>query len=120
MTQARPFLGETTDREKAFAAFESIDLKVVQDPWEHYARFPGQRESRFTKDSLPRRLACLNPRCQQGGIDLQQIVEFYSPGTHQLFCNGHEGTPQGRRKGNPCDNRFDIELAVVRRSKDAR
>lgn len=96
MTQTRAFLGETSDRDKAFAAFESIELKVVQDPWEHYARFPGQRESRFTRDSLPRRLACLSPRCQQGGIDLQQVVEFYSPDLLQRSRRDAAGPPEGQ------------------------
>jgi hypothetical protein len=114
----RPFLGETHDREKAFAGFESIELTVRQDKFEHYSRYPAQREQRFAKNTLPRRLACLNPRCQQGGLDLQQIVEFYSPGEHKLYCNGHEGTPAGKRKGDPCDNQFEITLSVVRRPKE--
>lgn len=119
MTASRPFLGETTDRDKAFPDIESLELTVVQDPYEHYARNAWQRESRYTKASVPRRLACLNPRCQQGGLDLQQIVLFYSPGQHKFYCNGHEGTPKGRRKGDPCDNRFDMTFAVVKRAAGA-
>ena len=115
MTTSRPFLGETTDREKAFPDIESLELTVVQDPYEHYAQKAWQRESRYTKANVPRRLACLNPRCQQGGLDLQQVILFPSPGQHSYYCNGHEGTPKGRRKGDPCDNRFDITLAVVQR-----
>jgi len=112
---SRPFLGETTDREKAFPDIEALELVVRQDPFEHYARSPWQRESRYTKASVPRRQSCLNPRCQQGGLDLQQIVTFYSSGDHRFYCNGHEGSPQGRRKGDPCDNRFDVTLTVSRR-----
>lgn len=114
MTTSRPFLGETTDREKAFPDIESLELTIVQDPCGHYARNAWQRASRYTKTNIPRRLGCLNPRCQQGGLDLQQIVTFWSPGQHSFPCNGHEGTPKGRRKGDPCDNRFDVTLAVVR------
>ncbi|MBK3798202.1 hypothetical protein GAY33_02920 [Azospirillum brasilense] len=115
MTTSRPFLGETTDREKAFPDIESLELNVVQDPYEQYARQAWQREGRYTKANIPRHLACLNPRCQQGGLDLQQAVLFSSPGQHSYYCNGHEGTPKGRHKGDPCDNRFDVTLTIVRR-----
>lgn len=111
----RPFLGETHDRDRALTGFETIEITVKQDEFERYARYPSQREQHFTKDSLPRRLGCLNPRCQQGGLDLQQIVEFYASGEHRLWCNGHEGSPAGRRKGDPCDNRFTVSLSTVRR-----
>lgn len=114
MTTSHPFLGEAPDREKAFPDVESLELRVVQDPYEQYAHNVWQRESQFTKANIPRRLACLNPRCQQGGLDLQQIVLFSPPGQHSYYCNGHEGTPKGRRKGDPCDNRFDVTLTVIR------
>lgn len=117
MTRARPFLGETDDREKAFADFKTIDLTIIQDPFEQYATSEWQRTRRFTKADLPRRLECLNPRCQQGGLDLQQIVEFWASGKHHFSCNGHEGTPQGRRVGQACDNSFEVTVAVVRREK---
>jgi len=120
VTSSRPFLGETTDREKAFPDVESLELTVVQDPYGQYARHAWQRESRYTKANMPRRLTCLNPRCQQGGLELQQIILFSPSGQRSYYCNGHEGTPKGRRKGDPCDNRFDVTVAVVRRAAGGR
>lgn len=115
MTRSRPLLGETTDREKAFPDIVSIELVVVQDRSGYYTRHSWQRESRFTKATIPRYLTCANPRCQQGGLDLQQFVEFWPSGQHSFSCNGHEGTPKGRRKGAPCINSFEVTLSVERR-----
>jgi len=113
MTHDRPFLGETTDRDQAFPDISSLELTVVQDPYGYYAGQASQRESRFTKATIPRRLACANPRCQQGGLDLQQI-QFWSPGKHTWDCHGHEGTPTGRHKGAPCNNSFELMLTIQR------
>ena len=110
MSRSKPFLGETTDREKAFYGIASFELTVVQDRFGMYTREAWQRESRFTKGDIPRYLRCANPRCQQGGLDLQQIVNFWPSGEQTFHCNGHEGTPQGRRKGDPCDNSFVVTL----------
>jgi hypothetical protein len=111
---SRPFLGETNDRERASPGVVSLEITVTQDPYEEYAKYPSQRSQRFTKETIPKHAACLNPRCQQGGLDLQSSVLHHPPGHHSFWCNGHEGSPQGRRKGDSCDNRFDVTLAVVR------
>lgn len=113
MRGSKPFLGETTDRDKAFAGIASFELTVVQDRFESYTRAVWQRESRFTKSNIPRYLRCANPRCQQGGLDLQQIVNFWPSGERTFHCDGHEGTPKGRRKGDPCDNSFLVTLVKV-------
>lgn len=110
MSRARPFLGETTDRDRAFHGIKSFELSVIQDRFGHHTREPWQRESRYTKMDIPRFLACANPRCQQGGLDLQQIVNFWPSGERTVHCGGHEGTPQGRRRGDPCDNSFVVTL----------
>jgi hypothetical protein len=114
MAEYRPFLGETHDRNRAFPSIDELELIVVQDKWGHYTRDGQPRESRYTKDDIPRHLSCVNPRCQQGGLDLQKFVMVWSDGHHNVWCNGHEGTPKGRRKGDPCENRFDVTLTVKR------
>ena len=111
MSKTTPFLRETTDRKKAFYGIESFELTVVQDRFGHYTRDGKPRQSHYSKDDVPRHLACANPRCQQGGLDLLQIVNFWSSGEMKLPCNGHEGTPKGRRHGDPCDNSFLVTLA---------
>jgi hypothetical protein len=118
MADSRPFLGETHDRNKAFPGIDELAIVVVQDKWGNYTRDGQPRESRYTKGDIPRHLPCVNPRCQQGGLDLQAYVMFSSGGEITVWCNGHEGTPKGRRKGDPCENRFDITLTVKRSSPD--
>lgn len=110
MSRARPFLGETTDRDKAFHGIVSFEIAVEQDPFQMYANDDRRRKTRYTKSTVTRYLNCLNPRCRQGGLDLQQMVNFWPAGQHRVSCGGHEGTPQGRRRGDPCDNVFIATL----------
>jgi hypothetical protein len=109
-----PFLGTTTDVNKAFPGVDVIDITITQDPYGQYLQHDWQRTSPYTKSTVPSHLRCVNPRCRQGGLELQNIIEFFPDGQHEFPCNGHEGTPAGRRKGDPCDNRFVVQLAVTR------
>jgi hypothetical protein len=112
MSQPTPFLGTTTDRSKAFPGVKELTVKVAQDPHGMYCEKPWQRESTYSKDNIPRYARCQNPRCQQGGLDLQQIVLLHGNGEHRFYCNGHEGTPKGRRKGYPCGNSFTVAISI--------
>lgn len=112
MPKYEPFLGTTTDRNAAFAGIKSFSVKVAQDPHGMYSDKAWQREHTYSKANIPRNERCLNPRCQQGGVDLQHIVLFTGAGEHKFHCQGHEGSPQGRRKGAPCDNSFIITVSI--------
>ncbi|EYS96039.1 hypothetical protein CF68_22525 [Cupriavidus sp. SK-4] len=114
MSKSEPFLGTTTERDKAFPDIKEMRVVVTQDPWQSYRRTPAAPTSTYTKTSLPRFERCLNPRCQQGGLDLQSVVLFWEDGEHEFFCKGHEGSPAGRRVGDPCDNVFTVTLTTVR------
>lgn len=85
---SRPLLGETSDREKAFPDIARLQVRVVQDPFGQYMRHEWQREKSFTKADIPRWLPCANPRCQQGGIDLQQLALFCPSGHHSFPAMG--------------------------------
>lgn len=115
MTRMKPFLGETTDRKKAFPDLASCEISIIQDKFELYDCTPSRRQSRFTLENVPREMRCVNSRCQQGGLDLQNIITSWPDGQHTFYCNGHEGSPQGRRKGDPCENSFDVTLSTVRK-----
>jgi hypothetical protein len=112
MGKTTPFLGETEDRNQAFPDIKSLKVKIIQDPYGYYCREEHQRETTYSKNTIARYATCRNPRCQQGGIDLQNLVLFSGSGEYSFHCNGHEGTPKGRRKGDPCDNVFNITVAV--------
>lgn len=110
----RPFLGETSDVRKAFPDILDLQMKVTQDPYGYYRRTPSQAESHYTLDSLPPLVRCLNPRCQQGGLEMQHVL-LHNSGEHTFYCHGHEGTPKGRVEGDPCDNWFTVSMTVTRK-----
>lgn len=116
----KPFLGETDDRNKAFPNVEEMTVTVKQDLYGEFGTMEALRQNRYNKSNIPRYERCRNPRCQQGGLDLQRIVMMaeYGDGTaqHTYHCPGHEGSPQGRRKGPPCDNWFEVSVAIVKKA----
>jgi hypothetical protein len=73
-----------------------------------------RRTSKYDKSNIPRHANCSNKRCQQGGIDLQmQVMHYPADGKGYMStysCRGHEGTPNGRRVGDPCMNSFTVSV----------
>ena len=114
MKSESPFFGTTSDPERAFPDIKSLTVRVSQDPYGQYCKYSSQKEQTYSKNNVPKRTTCFNPRCQQGGIDLQALINFCGSGEYKYSCNGHEGSPQGRRKGDPCDNIFAINVTVER------
>src|SRR2546426_909576 len=106
MSNIKPFLGKTDKVNEAFPGVISLNVKITQDPFGHYTNRPGQNVSHFTLENLEKHVRCLNPHCQQGGLDLQNIVAFSESGEQTFSCNGHEGTPKGHKVGDACDNTF--------------
>lgn len=117
MTKGRYFLGETTDPDQAFPGIIALDVKVTQDPFGYYTEKESQRVAHFTKENILAHLRCANRRCQQGGLDLQRLVLFSPSGEQSYWCGGHEGSPAGRKQGDPCENRFDVVMSVNREDK---
>lgn len=111
---SEPFLGYTNDVSKAFPGIKDFRVTIAEDPNGYYLTSDRQRERTYRKGD-PTRHPCANPRCQQGGLDIQQLVMVLGPGTYNFDCEGHDGSPKGRRKGDPCDNRFSVKVDVERR-----
>ena len=112
--EERYFLGTTSDRKKAFYGIEAIELDIEQDVFKNHIYENWRRHLHYTLDNVPRTLPCVNPRCQRGGFDLQSLILFRGEGEHEMemFCRGDEGTPKGRRKGDPCDNFIKFKLHI--------
>ncbi|WP_332660854.1 hypothetical protein [Brevundimonas sp.] len=104
----------TTNRTEAFPELKSLALVVRQDPQGMHAQHSWQTECRFDETNFPDRITCVNARCQQGGLELETIIRHSSSGERRYACNGHEGSPAGRRKGDPCDNYFVVDMSVER------
>ncbi len=110
----RSFLGEPTTFAKAYPQVAEIRVEVEQegDLSNHH------RHQVFGKSGLPSIMSCGNPRCRQGGFNIQQMIYFMieqreTHGEHSIHCPGHEGSPKGRRKGDPCGNFAKIRLSIT-------
>lgn len=110
------FIGTTDKVSEAFPDILSLKITVTQDPYGYYAKRPEQRTTYYSLDNLSPSVGCLNPRCQQGGLALQNIIDFQDNGEYEFFCKGHEGTPKGRIKGDLCDNSFKVSLSIKRKA----
>ena len=109
------WLGKPAPFHEAYPNIKSIRIEGKQH---------GDLRSEFAADvhysesNIPSTIPCANPRCQQGGYRLQPYLDamVHSKDTEAELdwsCNGHEGSPQGRRKGDPCMNyiKFTIKVA---------
>lgn len=103
----------TTDRKKAFPELKSLDITITQDP----IGFGDTVVYRYNEANFPHTVRCSNTKCKQGGLELKNIVDFYEIGEHEFPCNGHEGTPAGRKIGPRCHVTFKVKLAIERHPK---
>ena len=86
-----------------------FELTIVQD---RHGMFGGKTDHHFTPKTVRQFLHCRNAICQQGGFEPAKFVEFAAFGITEntYHCHGHEGSPQGKRKGSPCGNSFVVRL----------
>lgn len=84
----------------------------------------GQERSRvYTKASPPAEsVACSNPSCYGGGVSIGDILRLMvDNGTAEYRvsekCRGHEGSPQGRRRGPSCMHGFDVSVTLKYKAK---
>jgi hypothetical protein len=104
--RSKPFLGTVSSFRDAFPGVKTLKLLGRQ---RGDVSGDHQREERYTELNLPQTIPCSNPRCKQGGYDLMAylitLAHDRTPSYNgQVYCNGHEGTPRGMRKGDPCWN----------------
>lgn len=114
MGKTRPFIGQKSSFTDAFPEVEEISVEVKQSgeySWEH------QLFSQYNKHNIPSIIPCANPMCQQGGFSLKMIIYGITSlkkteEKRTICCDGHEGSPKGRRKGDPCDNYVEVKISV--------
>lgn len=122
-----PFLqGKPITFDKAFPSVKSFVLtgrehgdsrEIASIPIEHRSAL------HYTAPNLPAKIPCSNPRCQQGGYELQWILDaiIRNRDTHYentFYCGGHEGSPKGRRKGDPCCNYIEMTIELEYKDED--
>lgn len=72
--------------------------------------------------TIQRKIPCSNPKCQQGGYEIQLILESLirrndEKSEGKINCNGHEGTPKGRKNGNSCWNSITYKIDIIYNTK---
>ena len=119
----RPLFGEYTSFAKAYPQVREIRLEV-EETGDMPRPQQCERHQVFGLHNLPSTIRCGNPRCRQGGFDITQRIYFLveqheTLDSWEMHCPGQEGSPKGRRKGNPCCNHAKLraELEYTDESK---
>lgn len=122
MSDTTPWLARRTgDFGQAFPNVEAIDFSIDDNPWGWY-NVRGPRPLRFTSASATSHIPCPNDRCRRGGFDFGAFLSNHTYGSmttsvDQTYpCNGDEGTPAGRRKGDSCMNSFKVNGTIKYKS----
>lgn len=113
--------GKTTSFSKAFPEILDISVKVLEDA---YGMGVVRREEKYrwryySKSNPPGEFTdCSNPLCYNGGVAIGSIIRnmTFSRQTEYeetRMCQGHEGSPKGRKRYGPCDNSFRVKIALT-------
>lgn len=115
MAEHHRFLGgEPTTFKNVYPKIESLTAEVFQHgdvEREH------QKHQTFNESNVPADIPCGNPRCRQGGFSMQRLIDFVvcsDKTEHEdtMHCEGQEGSPKGRRKGDPCMNYIKVKITL--------
>jgi hypothetical protein len=122
MGTTKPWLAHNTGNfGEAFPNVEGIDFTIDDNPWGWY-NVRGHRPLRFTSASATSFIPCPNDRCRRGGFDFGTFLRNHTYGSKitdidkSYPCGGDEGTPAGRRKGDPCMNSFKVKGTITYKS----
>ncbi len=116
--ESRPFLGTVSSSREAYPEVKSLRFEGREHG--DLASGMDQRDVYYTECNLPGKIPCGNPRCQQGGYDLNATLMTLMGNRDTSYeidwsCDGHEGTPKGRRIGDPCMNSIRAKLTITYR-----
>lgn len=96
---------------QAFPAVESAYFEYEE------LSITGTKKGIFSISGRGGVMPCGNPQCRRGGYELDRILHSMTPNKTtelkvHLHCPGDEGTPKGRKKGDPCDMSVDGVIKV--------
>lgn len=109
-----PWLGKPAPFHEVYPDIESICVEGKQFG-DLRAGIPA--DFKYSASNVPATIPCANPRCQQGGYLLQTYLDAMAHSRQKeadldWSCNGHEGSPKGRRTGAPCMNRVKFGVRI--------
>jgi len=109
-----PVFGKKTTFDKAFP--EIADVKVeVTESGEGVTQFTHKRS--YSESRLGEYIDCSNPACYNGGFHIADILREMVRNkqadlTTTAICQGHEGSPKGRKIYRKCLNHFQIKVHI--------
>jgi hypothetical protein len=109
--QTHSFLGKDSTFEKAYPKINKI--QVIVDEYDGFS----STHKVYGKNELSMVIPCGNKRCKQGGYPIDQIIYIMVESKKveekiKLSCEGHEGSPKGREKGESCYNYAEITIKI--------
>jgi hypothetical protein len=111
MDRSNRFFAKLTTFANACPNIESASVEYVE------SSFGIEEGKHFHNAANGGLIRCGNPRCFRGGYEMEIVIsgmernkETESKGT--LICQGDEGTPKGRKLGDPCGNRIDYTVKI--------
>jgi hypothetical protein len=123
MSESRPWLGTPALFLDAYPQVAEIKVESDESGDFPIGQSPHMQHRVLTNNDVGSVLRCSNPLCKQGGLSIQNVVYFMLEAheTYKEFtghCDGHEGSPKGRRKGAPCSNYFKVKVTIKYKQSD--
>jgi hypothetical protein len=108
-----PVFGAKVTFKEAFPNIESVTVDVVETD-----EYGDERRMTYFETDLGQFIDCSRDRCYNGGFDIgKEIRRLYSAklteGNGEMSCQGRDGTPKGKYKGESCDHRFTFSINIV-------
>jgi len=116
MGELRRFLATESSFSEAHPTIQAAKMSYVMSDYGSEVR-----EGFWTPDDDPK-IRCLNPLCQRGGFDIGREVQMMiclglTSKDLNLRCDGDEGSPKGRRTGQPCEYMLKGTLSIIYKSE---
>lgn len=107
-----PFVPKT-DFEGAFPNIESITVDVTE-----IEEYGNEHDRKYSKGNFGQYINCSNTQCYNGGFSIGDAIgslyfKKLTEGEGEADCQGYEGSPKGKRKGDPCEHKFRYKINIV-------
>lgn len=107
-------LGTKTTFRKTFPEIKVITVEIEETGEGVYHSY---QPLHFDKKSIGEFINCSNPLCYNGGFRIGRIIcdmvsEKETDKEDSAFCQGNQGSPQGRKTYKKCLNCFDYKIHI--------
>lgn len=105
---------QKTTFEKAFPQIKSISVEITESG---NGLYQGQHTSNYSGYDLSEYINCSNSICYNGGFSIGEVIREMvrkreTDKEGEAICQGHEGSPKGRRIYRKCLNEFSYNIHI--------